>query len=121
MGATIMCRVRKLNREQAGTWNQMTRQAWEKLLRTSQLYFPPQNCKQMFPEINKAGIITSKNRLTLYSLIKFHKSGAMGIISHMDTSMCRILLLRAHSKPCFCQICSQVNIAARFLSLVGPQ
>merc|ERR1712215_292260 len=94
--ACIMCRIRKVPREHAGNLNHVTRQAWEKLLRSSQLYYPPENCKQMIPELSKAGILTTKNRLSLYSLIRFHKAGSMGIISHKDTNLCRILLLRAH-------------------------
>ena len=90
----VMCRVRKIDRGHAGNWHQVAKQAWDKLMRSSQLYYPPENIKQMFPELDKCGVLSTKNRLSDYSLIKYHKSGGMGIISHKDTNLCRILLQR---------------------------
>ena len=95
--AAITCRVRKVPREHAGNWNSVKRQVWEKLLRSSQTYFPPQNIKQLIPEKSRAGVIITRNRLSSYGLVKFHQCASLGIVSHVDTALCHILLLRAHS------------------------
>ena len=94
--AAITCRVRQVPREHAGNWNSVKRQVWEKLLRSSQTYFPPQNIKQLITELSRAGILITRNRLSVYSLVKFHQAGSLGIVSHQDTGLCRLLLLRSH-------------------------
>ena len=93
----ITCRVRKVPREDAATWNSVKRQVWEKMLRSSQKYFPPQNIKQLIPEMTRAGVLVTKNRLSAYGLVKFHQAGSLGIVSHQDVGLCHILLLRSHS------------------------
>ena len=111
--ACIMCRIRKVPREHAGNWNHVKRQVWEKLLRSSQAYFPPQNCKQLIPELSRAGVLITRNRLSVYSLIKFHKAGSLGIVSHQDTGLCRILLLRSHQAV---ESDSDIHLAANLTS-----
>merc|ERR1712215_154082 len=77
--AAIICRVRKIPRENAGIWNYIKRQVWEKMLRSSQLYFPPKYIKQLIPEMTRAGVLCTKKRLSSYGLVKFHQVGWLGI------------------------------------------
>ena len=89
--------MRKVPREDAAIWNSVKRQVWEKMLRSSQKYFPPQNVKQLIPEMTRAGVLVTKNRLSSYGLVKFHQAGSLGIVSHQDVGLCHILLLRSHA------------------------
>merc|ERR1712030_89349 len=93
----ITCRVRKIPRGDAATWNSVKKQVWEKMLRSSQKFFPPRNVNQLVPEMTRTGVLVTKNRLSAYGLVKFHQTGSLGIISHQDVGLCHLLLLRSHA------------------------
>ena len=92
----ITCRARKISTD-AATFNAVKRQVWDKILRTSQKYYPPVNVKQLVPEFSRTGVLVTKNRLSAYGLVRYHKAGQLGIISHLDTGLCQLLLMRSHA------------------------
>ena len=51
----------------------------------------------MFP---RTDILVTKNRLSAYGLVRYHKAGQLGIISHLDTGLCQLLLMRSHAAVC---------------------
>ena len=93
---TITLRVRRIPPD-CVAFNRVKRQVWDRILRTSQKIFPPKHTRQLVPETSRTGVLITKNRLNAYGLVKFHKAGQLGIVSHVDEKLCNILLRNSHA------------------------
>ena len=52
---------------------------------------------QLIPEYTRTGVLVTKNRLSAYGLVRYHKAGRLGIISHLDVGLGHLLLMRSHA------------------------
>ena len=93
---TITLRVRKIPAG-AVEFNSVKTQIWDRILRSSQKHFPPKHVNQLVPELSKTGVLVTKNRLSSYGLVRYHRAGQLGIVSHLDVGLCNLLLRKSHA------------------------
>ena len=93
---TITLRLRKVSAN-AVEFNSAKAQVWDRLIRSFQKHFPPRHVNQLVPEFSKTGVLITRNRLTKYGLVRYHKTGQLAIISHSDVKLSDLLLRRSHS------------------------